>query len=70
MSPVGDDLHARTELGPQMEAVAGVLEDFVKLAEGYLALMDGFSRGFFTEALAEQRQHLDWARKAAQRYAL
>ena len=70
MSPVGDDLHARTELGPQMEAVAGVLEDFIGLAEGHLALMDGFSRDFFAEALPEQRQHLEWARKAAQRHAL
>ncbi len=59
-----------TDLGPQMEAVAGLLEGFLGLVEGHLAHLDTFGRDFFTEVLIEQRQHLNWARSMVRRHRL
>jgi len=70
VADLAEGTHGLTEVGLQMEAVAGLLEGFLGLVEGHLTHLDAFDRDFFTEVLIEHRQHLDWARNMARRHRL
>lgn len=70
VAPVAEEVRSLTDPALQMDAWAKLLANFIQRVERHLSVMDAFSRDFFTEVLAEQRRHLNWARNLAMRYNL